>query len=223
MIQLGYTENIHLLSEQAIFFLYSILAEEEKRRIEKLYRWHDRQASLLGKFLLYQLLGGQENDKEILSRLTYSQYGKPLLEGTGISFNISHSGDYVVCAVSEQQEIGLDIEKVENVQLDDFTGTLSEDEFSHIIKSPQKNLTFFKTWTKKEAILKARGSGIVSDMSGFKQIDEGVVTFRQESFFVTEIDIDPQYCCTLAGTRMHEPVRKIKLIPEEQIPGSFFS
>src|ERR1700749_3492577 len=115
MINLMYARNRAQLPATLTAFLFSIVPDDEKHKIESLYRLKDRQASLLGKLLLYKLLEKMEGREKDLSRLIYTTNGKPLLERTGVSFNISHSGDYVVCAMTDQQQIGVDIEKIEEV------------------------------------------------------------------------------------------------------------
>ena len=120
MIKLMYAEIRAQLSAEVKAFLLSIMPDEEKQKIKNLYRLKDQQASLLGKLLLHKLLVEMRGSEIDLSELTYSTKGKPLLEGADVSFNISHSGDYVVCAVADQQEIGVDIEKIEEVDVNKF-------------------------------------------------------------------------------------------------------
>jgi len=214
MIKLMYAENRAQLSAEVRAFLFSIIPDEEKQKIESLYRLKDQQASLLGKLLLYKLLGEMEGGEKNLSGLTYSANGKPLLEGAGVSFNISHSADYVVCAMADQQQIGVDIEKIEEINLDKLSCALSPNEINYIKKSQRQSYEFFKIWTAKEAILKAKGLGIQRDMTGFEILHNGVWMFRQEIFFVTEIEIDPKYCCMVATTTRPEKVQKTELIPK---------
>jgi 4'-phosphopantetheinyl transferase len=209
-----YAENRAPLSAEIMAFLFSIISEEEKQKIEKLYRLKDKQASLLGKLLLYKLFGGNLASRDKLFGLTYSANGKPLMEGKDVSFNISHSGDYVVCAMTGQEQIGVDIEKIEEINLDGFSCILSLNEFNYIKKSQRKNYEFFKIWTSKEAILKAKGLGIQRDMTGFEILHNGVWIFRHELFFLTEIEIDPEYCCMVATTKLPVTIQKTELIPE---------
>ena len=88
--------------------------------------------------------------------------GKPYLEGEfgQYSFNISHSGAYVIMAIAQEYEVGVDIEKIEN--------SLSYEELCPIVFSQQEQVyalkslnTFYTMWTKKEAFLKALGVGFL--------------------------------------------------------------
>lgn len=214
MIKLMYAENRAQLSAAAIAYLFSIIPDQERQKIESLYRLKDKQASLLGKLLLFQSLNEFEGVEKNLSAFTYSANGKPLLNGAGVSFNISHSGDYVVCAVANEQQIGIDIEKIVEIDPDKLSCALSPSELAYVKKSQRKNFEFFKIWTAKEAILKAKGLGIQRDMTGFEILHKGVWLYRQELFFLTEIEIDPTYCCIMATTTRPYEIQKDKLIPE---------
>ena len=77
--------------------------------------------------------------------------GKPYLEGAPFCFNLSHSGDYVVCALSDR-EVGVDIEKVRHISegvMRRFVGNCTE--------SDEENT---RLWTRYEAIGKCLGVGI---------------------------------------------------------------
>jgi len=77
--------------------------------------------------------------------------GKPYLEGAPFCFNLSHSGEYVACALSEC-EVGVDIEKVRHVSegvMRRFVGKCTE--------SDEENT---RLWTRYEAIGKFLGTGI---------------------------------------------------------------
>jgi 4'-phosphopantetheinyl transferase len=214
MIKLMYAKNRAQLPAGLTAFLFSIITDDEKQKTKALYRLKDQQASLLGKLLLYKLLGEIGADGKDLSGLTYSANGKPMLEGAGVSFNISHSGNYVVCAMTNQQQIGVDIEKIEEIDLDKLSCALSRNEFNFIQRSQRKSYEFFKIWTAKEAILKAKGLGIQRDMTGFEILHNGVWLFQQELFFLTEMEIDPGYCCMVATTTRPGEIQLTELVPE---------
>lgn len=87
--------------------------------------------------------------------------GKPYIENYDqIDFNISHSGEFVLLAVTNGKSIGVDIEKIdENIDLDIGNVVFNESELPYI-----RNVDdFYLLWTKKEAYLKCIGSGFTSD------------------------------------------------------------
>jgi len=91
--------------------------------------------------------------REILSKYTsdvqfvIGENGKPSLANGAVHFNLSHSGDLAVIAVSDH-EIGVDVEQI-------------RDGFDYESIMPAANRDeFFRAWTRKEACLKARGLGL---------------------------------------------------------------
>ena len=101
-------------------------------------------------------------------RCSYSSHGKPALavecEGGGVRFNVSHSRDMALYAISRNREVGVDIE---NVKARSFQEEIAERFFSpeevHWLRGlPREKQAeaFYECWTRKEAYLKARGDGL---------------------------------------------------------------
>ncbi len=111
---------------------------------------------------------------------TYGTHGKPFLKNYPYYFNLSHSGEYVVCALSER-EIGIDIQ----IHKDDNVMKLAERFFSPkecaaLKKYPEEERQkhFFELWTKKEAYGKLTGAGIAEVLeTDFEEIS-GHVSFE---------------------------------------------
>ncbi len=85
-----------------------------------------------------------------LNHLSYTKFGRPYLDNSRIDFNISHSGDYVVCAVTTHGRIGIDIEKIKPIDLFDFERYMTPQEWNAIRDSVEPYHTFYSYWTKKE-------------------------------------------------------------------------
>ena len=86
--------------------------------------------------------------------------GKP--ECKGIYFNLSHSLDMVLCAVSKNP-VGCDIEKVTNAPIEDSEHYFSKKECRHIADASNPtdaDRRFFRLWTMKESYMKMTGEGI---------------------------------------------------------------
>jgi len=90
-----------------------------------------------------------------LEQIEYQESGKPFLRD--VFFNISHTENLVVCALSTKGEIGIDIEKVKQVSLADFNAWFTEKEWAKINSSPSPLQKFYWYWTRKESIIKALG------------------------------------------------------------------
>jgi 4'-phosphopantetheinyl transferase len=172
-------------------------SKEYQDKIKRFRRWQDAQLSLLGRVLL--LKGIEEvglfcpPDKEI----KYTKHDKPYFEDNLIQFNISHSGEIVVCALSTENEIGIDIEMVTNVEIDDFKFLMTEMEWENVTSSNNKNNTFFNYWTQKEAVIKAHGHGLTIPLKSFEIIDN-MTKIDEEKFYLKEIRIDEKYKCTIS-------------------------
>jgi 4'-phosphopantetheinyl transferase len=97
--------------------------------------------------------------------LRYGEHGKPYLTDNSMFFNISHSGEYVILAVSEH-EVGADIERIrpykQSVAARCFTPR--EREF---LKDEGTDEAFYRVWTAKESIVKACGAGLSMPLNSF--------------------------------------------------------
>ncbi|MDR2510410.1 MAG: 4'-phosphopantetheinyl transferase superfamily protein [Spirochaetaceae bacterium] len=91
--------------------------------------------------------------------------GKPYIEGAPC-FNVSHS-KRLVCAAFSDSEVGIDVEYVRDVNIAGISRRFSSAERDFIEKSADPKAAFFYVWTRKEAFLKARGSGFFCDTSLF--------------------------------------------------------
>lgn len=93
-------------------------------------------------------------------------YGKPFVRGSerAIRFNRSHSGDWVLIAISEGCEVGIDVEfarrDIDVLDLGHTVLTASELEALRALQGEARRAAFFRVWTRKEAALKAWGVGL---------------------------------------------------------------
>jgi 4'-phosphopantetheinyl transferase len=171
-----------------------------RKKLESFKRWQDVQASLLGRLLLMQ---GMEtlNENIDFNDIRYTQNGKPVLDSSLIKFNISHSGDWVVCALVAEGEIGVDIQQITGVNLDSYQRIISETQYEEIIAATDINAAFLNYWVKREAVCKADGRGILHSSKSV-EIDN--------DYFLDRIEIDPGYICyTATSVKQVECVIKI--------------
>ena len=120
-------------------------------------------------------------------------------------FNISHSGDYVVCSVSDR-EIGIDIEKRAKARME-VAGRFFHEEEMAILKTlegDKQDQLFFNYWSVKESFLKYIGTGLTRPLNSF------VVRFAGENISLYEgvnklplcvnaCPIDSGYACYVCG------------------------
>lgn len=109
---------------------------------------------VLGKLMLKRGLEeiGLDND---LEKIRFNKNEKPILDQ--VFFNISHSGNYVVCAITQAGEIGIDIEQPRSISLEDFEMNFTKKEWGSITTHPFPLKKFYWYWVRKESIIKALG------------------------------------------------------------------
>ena len=94
---------------------------------------------------------------------TYGNHGKPYLKNYPFYFNLSHSGDYVFCVLSEQ-EIGADIQwkspQVSERVLQRFFSSEEKAYWEQCVAEREKRDFFYQMWCRKEAYGKLTGEGI---------------------------------------------------------------
>jgi len=117
-----------------------------------------------GRALLRVLLGRCLGIGPAEVRFRYERYGKPALDGADLFFNMSRSGGYALYAVTREREIGVDIEEIRDIpEMDRIAGShFSGAELRHYCSKSGwiKRQAFFQLWTRKEALLKAVGTGL---------------------------------------------------------------
>ena len=177
-----------------------------QRKVHQYRRWQDARASLLGKLLLIEGLKRFGLDgPALLHQLRYSDFGRPNLPGR-IDFNISHAGDYVVCAFGQQKRVGIDIEKIHPVVLADFRRQMTEEEWTRVTTSADPTGAFFHYWTQKEAAIKAHGHGLTLPLQEVV-IDGETIVMNGAPWPLFEIEVAPDHVCHLvteAGVERQE-------------------
>jgi 4'-phosphopantetheinyl transferase len=98
-------------------------------------------------------------------RFRYGQQGKPQLAGvgTGIGFNVSHSDEWVLCAVGPARHVGVDVERRrQDLTLAEIDPVLTRDERDVLAKmdGAGRAAAMLRLWTRKEAVAKAIGAGL---------------------------------------------------------------
>ena len=92
-------------------------------------------------------------------------HGKPYFKNIpDFHFNISHSGDFLAIAISNR-DVGIDIEKIRKPDFR-ITKRFCSDEQAYITETDSIN-RFFEVWTKKEACLKYKGTGLSGGLNTF--------------------------------------------------------
>lgn len=212
MINILYIENKEQLSTELTDCVERLIGPNEKGKASRYRRFQDKQAYLLGKVLLARQLENSGYSPELLKCLSYTEFNRPFIECIEADFNISHSGEYVICAFSVSQVVGVDIEKIQPVNYNDFNNILNANDNSTIENAPDANHAFFKIWSAKEAILKADGCGLVDDIYKL-EINSNKGIFNKKLYYLRELEISPLYSSCIASSSPIEnlAVKKMSL------------
>lgn len=150
----------------------------------------------------------------------FGPHGKPCLSAPAnphrLRFNLSHSAELAVVALCRGREIGVDIEKVDpGFDVEEFAHhVLSDREKIALHRSrPDQVRAFYRIWTRKEALLKAIGTGLVDDLRMVHVLDDEVAVASQgtvETWRIQTLDLAPGYvasvsfaaCATQPGIRV---------------------
>lgn len=187
----------------------ALFNEEYQNKILRFRRWQDAQLSILGRLLLKKEMTylGYIIDFE---QLQYTEFNKPYFENTNVEFNISHSGNIVIIVIADKNEkIGIDIEKIQPIRVEDFENQMTSKEVQIITNSSNKTLVFYNYWTEKEAVIKANGSGLQIPLKSFEVVDKKTI-INNRPYFLMEISINDEYVCNICSSR-EIPRSSIKL------------
>ena len=152
------TEFPRQLPDAAFYHGLDRLPAALQPKILRYRRWEDAHAALLGKLLLLVALK-EIGSTATLDQLLYTPYDKPFFP-MGPNFNISHSGNRVICGLTTTGRIGVDIEWVKPLSFDDFQTQFTPAEWQAIRGAPDPVAAFYRFWTAKESLIKADGRGL---------------------------------------------------------------
>lgn len=159
-------------SNAAKFWL--TLSSDERERAERFHFEVDRRRSVVARGVLRLLLGKVLNLPADSLRFEYDEFGKPRLISTQeqrLRFNVSHSGDLILIAITKDRAVGVDVERIRaDIDLDKVAARFfSPNEYKSLglLTGPIRYEAFFACWTRKEAYLKARGDGLSMPLDQF--------------------------------------------------------
>ena len=184
------------------------IPEAISSQIKRFVKWEDAHRNLAGKLLL--LCGLHEfGVKRSLGDIQYTKYQRPYFSEEQIDFNISHSGDFVLCAISDEGRVGVDVELInENVELDDFRNQFTRDEWNDIMLSSNRADVFYDYWTKKESAIKADGRGLSLSLDKVRATGDCVYV-EDKCYWLEKLTIDLNYKSYLASEKRNRSIEMV--------------
>ena len=200
-----YVGDTSSLKDEILFEkLFETVPSQRKEKINRISRPEDKRLSLGVELLLKKALSDIGIDNYKVER---SKNGKPCIKGEeNLFFNLSHSGERVMCAVSSL-EVGCDVEKIKPVNLKIAKRFFFENEYKAIAEltteEEQQNM-FFRLWTLKESFMKVTGLGMKLPLDSFSiEISKNEISVTQNvdenTYFFKEYDLEPDYKYSVCG------------------------
>jgi 4'-phosphopantetheinyl transferase len=151
------------------------LSDDELNRAERFVYVQDRERFIAARGLLRIILGRYLGLSPERLRFRYGPWGKPELAAKlgceRLTFNLSHSRDLALYAVSRKKRVGIDLEHVRPIpefrQLVERYFSSSEKAVFRALSPDGQMGAFFRGWTRKEAYIKARGQGFALALDRF--------------------------------------------------------
>jgi 4'-phosphopantetheinyl transferase len=146
----------------------ALMTPDERARGDRFYFERDRARYRVTRALVRSVLSRYAPIAPQDWRFDATTYGQPLIvnpepEAQSLAFNLTHTSDLVVLAVTRQRAIGVDTENITRGALLDVADRFfapSECEHLWALPSEQHTTRFFELWTLKESYIKARGMGL---------------------------------------------------------------
>ena len=184
---IGTATEVHLwrcsidLPGAALDEAYSVLRDDEIERARRYKFARDRRRFVVARAFLRRSLAEHLSVDPRELEFVYGPFGKPgLMPGRpaeSVEFNLSHSGNVAVLAVTRGPVVGIDVEQL--VPVPEWRGLASrffsayENAALTGVAPDARDLAFYSCWTGKEAFLKALGSGLAHPLDSFDvSVDE---------------------------------------------------
>jgi 4'-phosphopantetheinyl transferase len=199
--------------------LMALLSDTELAKAQTLQTEQAKMHYIVSRGLLRTTLAGYLHCGPRELEFSIGEHGKPTLLGHDLAFNLSHSQDSLLLAVSNLQTVGVDVETIKpRKSLQGIAQRcFSAGEFKHWQQLPSAEQTgqFFRLWTIKEAFVKAVGRGIalgldhcevdIGSHRGFSAVPDEYGPAA--TWLVTELNLGEQVAAALVTANCHYQLR----------------
>ena len=183
---------------------YAAASPARREKIDRFRFEKDKRLSLGAELLLRHALRAQ-GFGEVPMTFDYGTQGKPYFKDGSVFFNLSHSEEYVVCALAPY-EVGCDVEKITPIDLNIARRFFFRSEYADIAAqetAEARNDLFFRYWTLKESFMKTTGLGMKLPLDAFEIVRTAGITVRQSvdtrQYSFAEFDDLFSYRCALCA------------------------
>lgn len=149
---------------------------------------------------------------------SYTDHHKPYLKETRLTFNLSHTHDIALYAITMDHAIGIDIEKIQDTYNPSVAKRyFSVEENNALLKLSEKDRlpSFYRIWARKEAMIKAVGKGLSIPLSTFSVSltnDLETIMLENEAWTLFSFSLFPGYQSALASNHMIKTISYWKFL-----------
>lgn len=201
--------------------LYKVSSKKLLDRISRFKKDEDKYRSLIGECLLKVMLFKNFSSVTCYPDICRNKYGKPFFKNIdGIHFNISHSGNGIAAIISNKN-VGIDIEKHENIDLSIAKRFFTNDEYKYIVeKDDESKKRFYKVWTLKESYIKAIGIGMSCPLDSFSVINAGDALLntydnKLDWMQINSVRVNKDYSAAICIDRTLQITHPIEIVNED--------
>jgi len=206
-----YADSGTLRDHRVYALAHSLVSQSRKEKTDRFVFDKDRRLSLGVELLLMTALDSLGEDPEKFE-IEYTGNGKPMLKGSDIFFNLSHSEERVMCSICDS-DVGCDVEMIRPINLDiarkHFFGT-EYDTIAEEDDDDGRYEMFYRFWTLKESFMKVTGLGFELPLDSFRITLGDPITVEQsvdgrDYRFIEYTPFDGYRCAVCSVGRDFEP------------------
>lgn len=177
--------------------------------------------------MLQNLLSIKLNCKKEELVFALNKNGRPFLKNTRWNgdFNISHSGDWIICALAAIGKVGIDVEEIKPIDLRIAVKVLTHEEYLSMIEldSCSQLSFFYNIWTLKESFIKVTGQGLILEPASFgfnmKEWEENKIILKKDicrNWIFKQYSLSENYSIAVCSNNKRLP-DKIETLPIHKI------
>lgn len=185
-----YQYDIRSLADKDYAYWYYLMSKDKQQRVNRFRFENEKKRTIAGEMLARKAISEWCSIEPESIKFRIDAYGKPYTVDLNVEFNISHSGNMVVCAVDDNP-VGIDVEKIRPIDLTITKYICTEEEQIYIFGYKPNNrdysyiadekilARFFEIWTRKEAYGKCMGRGLFED-----SFNKDILTYTQTTLIL---------------------------------------
>ena len=163
--------DIRTLSVEQLEHSYSLMSAQRQERVKRMQIDDDRRRTIAADHLCRRMLSqALRIDPETVSIINLPD-GRPTAEGFPCHISLSHSGNWVMCALADRP-VGADVEIISDRGKRIVSRICLPAEREYIYRmghfAPR---SFLEIWTAKEAALKRTGKGLSGGLKSIQVAD----------------------------------------------------